>query len=195
MKRVIISEIIPNEQYSTKRAEYRRRIIDLKKHRSMNLGPILRLVFENHDTVLFQIQEMLLVEGITDPLKVQEEIDTYNALLPGKNELKATLFIEITSEEKIRETLDRLKGLDRTPSIHLVSPSGRVSAIFERDRSDEHKMSSVHYIHFPLGDLADSFFGNPSEKAKIFLLADHPAYSAMTQLTESVISSLRSDLD
>ena len=71
MKKVSATEILPNNIYSEQRAEARKRIISIKKDRSINLGPLLRIVFENHDTVLFQIQEMLLVEGISDPQKVQ----------------------------------------------------------------------------------------------------------------------------
>ena len=195
MKKVSATEILPNNIYSEQRAEARKRIISIKKDRSINLGPLLRIVFENHDTVLFQIQEMLLVEGISDPQKVQEEIDTYNELLPAKNELSAVLFIEITSEDKVRETLDRLRGIDRQPSIHLVFPSGKISAIFESDRSEDSKMSSVHYIRFPLGNTGASLLKNMKEDEKAFLLADHPAYSAMVQLPLPLLSSLRSDLD
>jgi len=195
MKKVSSEEILPNDLYSLKRAELRKNIISIKKDRSINLGPLLRIVFENHATVLFQIQEMLLVEGIIHPSKIQEEIDTYNELLPNPEELSAVLFIEITSEDKVRETLDRLIGLDRQPSVHLVFPSARISAIFESDRSDDSKMSSVHYIRFPLGNQGASLLKNLREDEKVFLLADHPAYSAMIQLPQPLISSLRSDLD
>jgi hypothetical protein len=195
MKKVSPTEILSNDLYSLQRTEYRKRIISIKKDRSINLGPLLRIVFENHDTVLFQIQEMLLVEGISQANKIQEEIDTYNELLPGSDELSAVLFIEITSEDKVRETLDKLRGFDRQPSVHLVFPSTRVSAIFESDRSDDSKMSSVHYIRFPLGKLGASALKNLKEDEKVFLLADHPAYSAMVQLPPALISSLRSDLD
>ena len=195
MKKVSATEILSNDLYGAQRSEYRKNIIAIKKNRSINLGPLLRIVFENHDTVLFQIQEMLLVEGISDPKKIQEEIDTYNELLPASQELSAVLFIEITSEDKVRETLDKLRGLDRHPSIHLVFPSGRISAIFESDRSDDSKMSSVHYIRFPLGNEGASLLKNLREDEKAFLLVDHPAYSSMVQLPPSLISSLRSDLD
>jgi hypothetical protein len=195
MKKVSPAEITPNDLYSQKRAEYRKSIISIKKDRSINLGPLLRIVFENHATVLFQIQEMLLVEGISDPKKIQEEVDTYNELIPGPCELSAVLFIEITSEDKIQETLERLRGLDRQPSVHLLFPSGKISAIFESDRSDDSKMSSVHYIRFPLGNQGASLLKNLSEGEKVFLLSDHPAYSAMVQLPTPLILSLRSDLD
>ena len=47
---------------------------------------MVTLVFENRRTLLFQIQEMIRVERIFEPSKIQEELDVYNALLPGTGE-------------------------------------------------------------------------------------------------------------
>src|ERR1700675_1281241 len=90
----------------------RRRVTALKRDRRVAVGPYLSFVFENRDTLLFQIQEMCRVERITDDARVQDEIDVYNALLPGLGELSATLFIEITDKDQIQAVLDRFIGID-----------------------------------------------------------------------------------
>src|SRR5215831_19913026 len=82
-------------EYEKVREERRRKVMDAKRARRVAVGRYLSFVFENRETVLFQIQEMCRAERITAEDKVQEEIDVYNALLPGASELSATMFIEI----------------------------------------------------------------------------------------------------
>ncbi len=93
----------------------------------MPLGPLMTLVFENRDTVRFQIQEMLRVERIVQPDKVQHEIDTYNALLPGPGEVAATLFIEITDPARVQSVLDGFVGLDEPGRLQMTIGPLRVS--------------------------------------------------------------------
>ena len=95
MEKVALSEIRDIAQYERVREAERARIIERKRPRRVGLGENLTLLFENHDTVLFQVQEMMRTERIVDEAKIQDEIDTYNALIPGPGELSATLFIEI----------------------------------------------------------------------------------------------------
>jgi hypothetical protein len=82
-------------EYEKVREEMRRRVIALKCARRVAVGPYVSFVFENRDTLLFQIQEMCRVERITDDAKIQAEIDVYGALLPRPGELSATLMIEM----------------------------------------------------------------------------------------------------
>ena len=105
------SDVLNFFEYEKVRAEMRARIIELKRIRRVMVGRHLSFVFENRDTVLFQIQEMCRVERITDGAKIQDEIDVYNALLPAPNELSASLFIEITEKEEIQPVLDRFMGI------------------------------------------------------------------------------------
>jgi hypothetical protein len=82
------------------REDRRRRVIALKERRRVEVGPYLSFVFENRETLLFQIQEMCRAERIIDDARIQEEIDVYSALLPGPGELSATLFIEIADKDQ-----------------------------------------------------------------------------------------------
>src|SRR5689334_3114647 len=102
MEPITISEIKNIAEYERVRSEFRARIIEIKKHRRVAVGPMVTFVFENRDTVLSQIQEMMRAERIVHDDKIRHEIDVYNQLLPGPNELSATMFIEITQNDQIK---------------------------------------------------------------------------------------------
>ena len=105
MRKVAIDDIVGLAGYEKIRQDFRRRIIELKQKRRISLGDRVSLVFENRDTVIFQIQEMLRVERISDLDKIRHEIATYNQLIPDSRELSATLFLEIEDQTDLREEL------------------------------------------------------------------------------------------
>ena len=107
MKKVTLDEIMGLERYEQARAECRQRIIALKKQRRVSVGDQVTFVFENHDTMWFQIHEMLRAEHISDLDRVREELEVYNALIPEPGELSATMLIEITEESEIRKRRTR----------------------------------------------------------------------------------------
>src|SRR5215471_3237495 len=96
--------------YEPIRADLRRRVVELKHPRRIAVGPHVTLVFENRATMIFQIEEMLRAEQITDEGKIADEIAVYNSLLPDAGQLSATLFVEITEQKNIRPMLHRLVG-------------------------------------------------------------------------------------
>src|ERR1043166_2461547 len=112
MNKVSLDDIIGLSAYEKVREQFRREIIDLKQKRRVSVGPRVSLVFENRETVLFQIQEMVRAERITDLDKIREEIDVYNALIPGADELSATMFLEIEDQTHLREELLKFLGID-----------------------------------------------------------------------------------
>src|SRR5204863_5466118 len=118
VRNVGASEVKDLTAYEKVRAAERARNLEATKHRRVSVGENLSFLFENRDTVLFQIQEMVRTERIVDAARIQEEIDAYNALVPAPGELSATLFIEIPelarmSNEEVRRTINRFQGLDR----------------------------------------------------------------------------------
>ncbi len=143
-----LDDVIPYADYERQREEFRSRIIALKQRRRISIGPLITLVFENRDTLRFQIQEMIRVERIFDPAKVQEELDVYNALLPSQDELSATLLIEITDEAKMKEWLDQFMGLDHGEKVAIVAGNERAFGEFEGGHSHETKISAVHFVRF-----------------------------------------------
>ena len=181
-------------QYEKVRERMRSEVIALKAHRRVALGPNLTLLFENRETVLFQVQEMVRTERIVDEAKIQDELDAYDPLLPGGGELSATLFIEIPelvhmSQAQVRDTVNRFQGLDRG-AVALVVDGERAPARFESGGSKEEKMAAVHYLRFavPEGrrDLA---------RRDVRLVVDHPSGRAETALPEAVRAELARDLE
>jgi hypothetical protein len=148
MQGMTLDDVIPYADYERQREEFRARIIALKQRRRISVGPLLTLVFENRDTLRFQIQEMIRVERIFDPAKVQDELDVYNALLPSREELSATLLIEITDEAGMKEWLDRFMGLDRGETVAIVAGGERAFGVFEGGHSHDTKISAVHFVRF-----------------------------------------------
>jgi hypothetical protein len=148
VKAIVSEDVMPLEEYEKQRDVFRARIIALKERRRISIGPWITMVFENRETVQFQIQEMIRVERIVDPAKVQEELDVYNALLPATSELSATLLIEITEDAMIKERLDQFMGLDHGEKVAIVADGEEAFGEFEGGRSHETKISAVHFVRF-----------------------------------------------
>ena len=180
-------------EYEKVREDRRRRVIDLKRRRRVAVGPYLSFVFENRETLLFQIQEMCRVERITDDVKVQEEIDVYGALLPRPGELSATLFIEIADKDLIKPVLDRFMGIDTGRHVWFEIAGGpRVPGIFEAGHSDEEKgkLAAVHFVRFTFTPEAIRAF----RTSAVDLVTDHPATRARARLSEETKAELLTDL-
>ena len=191
MKPIAPEDVLNLHEYELARPEFRERVIDRKKRRRVALGPIMTLVFENRDTVLFQIQEMLRIERIVRPDKIQEELDVYNELLPAEGEVAATLFIEVTEPEKVQPTLDRFVGLDEPGKLALRVGRYVFPARFAPGQSREDRISAVHYVRFPLGEEGRQALAR-NEKAE--LTVEHGGYEAATVLSPETVEELRGDL-
>jgi len=187
-----LKDVKPLPEYEAVRKPFRERIIALKKRRRIPLGDRITLVFENRDTILFQIQEMMRVEHIYDPAKIQDELDTYNPLIAGPDELSATLFIEITEPERIKETLDQLRGIDSGHCLFFEIGAGRIDGRFEEGHSNEEKLSAVHYVRFRFTPEQRAAFRN--DQIPGALVVDHPHYRARTLLEKEVRRELAGDL-
>src|SRR5690348_5841066 len=98
MTKLTLKDILGPSAYERVRDERRRRVIELKRRRRVHVGPNVSLVFENRDTMTSQIEEMCRAEKLTEPAKIQEELDVYNAVLPDEGQLAATLFVEVSTE-------------------------------------------------------------------------------------------------
>lgn len=192
MKKVTLDEIMGLERYEQARDECRQRIIALKKHRRVSVGDQVTFVFENHDTMWFQIQEMLRAERLGDLDRVREEIDVYNALIPDPSELSATMLIEITEENQIRKRLVGLIGIDQAVTMD-VGNGLLVHAEFEAGRSKEDKLSAVQYVRFLFSDAARRAFLDRNQPVR--LIIDHPNYRHHAVLDGPLRDSLAQDLE
>lgn len=191
MRKIEFAEVKNIYEYEKVRDQIRSRVIDLKRSRRVQVGDHLSFLFENRETVLFQIQEMCRAERIVDDDRIQEEIDVYNELIPGPGELSATMMIEIEEKERIPELLRRYMGIDS--GEHVWIQVGRAHAIpgqFEAGRSKEDKLSAVHFVRFRF--TAETIRDFRAQEG--FLVAEHPHARARVKLPEAIKASLLDDL-
>ena len=190
MKKISLDDIQGLASYEKIRDDFRREIIELKKKRRVPVGEQVTLIFENRKTVIFQIQEMLRAERITDLDKIREEVETYNSLIPEPGELSATLFLEIEDQSHLREELLKFLGIDEALFLK-ISDRPSIPARFEEGRSKEDKISAVQYVKFLIEPQLSQALAEGKEKTK--LVIDHPHYSAETTLQPETRLSLVED--
>lgn len=188
MKKVALEDIMGLGAYEQAREKARQRIIALKQKRRVAVGDKVTLVFENRDTVIFQIQEMMRAEKITDLDKIREEIEVYNELVPEPGALSATLFLEIADQERLREELLKFLGIDE--ALYFNVGAHAIHARFEEGRSKEDKISAVQYVKFPFTEGARRAF-IAGEKAE--LVIDHPNYRGRAVIDPATRQSLTED--
>jgi hypothetical protein len=191
MQPVNVDEIRTLPEYEKVREEMRRRVIALKKHRRVHVGDSISMVFENRETVLWQIHEMVRTEGLSKPEAVAHECATYSELLPGDGQLSATLFIELPPGADIRRGLDELVGIDEKTA--LVIGDEVIPAEFDPGQVGEDRISSVHYVKFTLSPEQRELFRDRSVAASVRI--DHPRYRASVELVGETRRSLASDLE
>jgi hypothetical protein len=190
MNPVVRQEVLGIAEYESLRGPFRARVIDEKKHRRLSVGPHVTVVFENHDTVLLQIQEMLRTERITREAAVQHEIDTYNELIPGRAELSATLMVEIPDPVERDAFLAAAAGIEEHVSLSVDDST--VRAMFDPERVLPERASAVLYLKFRLPEAAR--LAVRDRRATLHLVIDHPAYKASSALAGDVLASLAEDL-
>ncbi|MEX0804618.1 MAG: DUF3501 family protein [Candidatus Binatia bacterium] len=189
MRKVVLDDILGLAAYEKVRQDFRQRIIELKQKRRVSVGDRVSVVFENRDTVVFQIHEMLRAERITDLDKIREEIATYNELIPEPGELNATLFLEIEDQTHLRDELLKFLGIDK--AVFLKIGTHAVPALFEAGRSKEDKISAVQYVRFRFDPQAlQAIVGGERTE----LVIDHEEYKAAVVLQPETQRSLAEDL-
>lgn len=198
MKPVARSEVLGIAEYESIREPFRTRIIAEKKARRVALGPQASCLFENRDTALMQIQEMLRTERITREAAIAHEIETYNQLVPGDHELAATVFIEVDDKAQRETFLFEAKGLDR--AFSLVVDGAICKAKHDEAREQPDRTTAVHYLKFPLVEAAEAALRDVLAKKRkpseitVEVVVEHPRYSARTTLPASLVVSLAEDL-
>ncbi len=190
MQPVKPSDILDLTAYEKIRPAYLARMIEAKRPRRVYVGEILCFIFENRDTVIFQVQEMTRAERTVSEEGIAAEVAVYNELVPRDHELSATLMIEIQSQASIRPQLDRLIGIDE--HVHLDIGGESIRAAFDDKQFEEDRVSAVQYIRFPLGpDLAAKFL---DPEVPVELRVDHPNYVGKTSIEGEARVSLMADL-
>ena len=193
MQPLTVQDLTPLDEYEQTREEVRRWTIELKRSRRITVGAYITVVFENRDTLWFQIQEMIRAEKIMDGEKVRAEVETYNQLIPAPGELSATLMIEITDKSTVKDILDRLHGLDREKTLWLRIGPHMIYGVFETGRSQEDKISAVHFVRFRVPDRAKADLRNL--QARVDMGISHPNYRAIAAIPDDMRFALLNDLE
>ncbi len=198
MKPIDRAEVMGLADYEVIRDRFRARVIQEKKARRVMLGTNASCVFENRDTVLMQIQEMLRTERITRDASIVHEIETYNELIPKEHELSATILVEIEDKEEREKFLAEAKGLER--EFALVIGGARCPGKIDPSREHPERTTAVHYVKFDLAPEGERALRDVLEKKTkpedlvVELVATHPRYSASTRLPIALVASLAEDL-
>jgi hypothetical protein len=193
MKKLTIDDIQDVRAYERGRDEFRRHIIEMKRDRRIGLGPIMTIVFENTDTMLWQVQEMARAERMATDEQIEHEIDTYNELIPDPGELSATLLLELTSEVALRDWLPRLVGIERHVVVRLADGSEVRGAPSDEDEARltrEETTAAVHFLKFRFTpEQARAFDRQP-----VRIVVDHPEYPQDVPLSNEQHIALAADL-
>ena len=186
MKRVERSEIQSVADYEKVRESIRPGLLEMKNRRRIRVGEHLTFLFENRDTVRYQVQEMMRIERITGETEIQHELDTYNELIPAPGELSASLLIEYETPAERDVHLKQLLGLDQ--HIWIEAGGHRSPAIFDDRQIGETRISSVQYVKFKLTkSQMDAWSAGAS------VVVDHSYYHFTRELTVAERAELGQD--
>jgi hypothetical protein len=180
------------ERYAKERPQFRARVMEHKKNRTVHLGEHVVLIFEDELTIRYQIQEMLRAERIFEEEGIQEELDAYAPLVPDGSNWKATMMIQYPDIDERRRMLAQLIGIEDRVWVQ-VAGHDRVFAIADEDleRETAEKTSSVHFLRF---ELNSGMVSALKQGAAIAMGIDHPAYRASADIAPAVRESLVRDL-
>ena len=182
MKPVDRSEILDYVTYGEQRDVIRAAALGAKSVRRILVGENFTFLFENHETVRYQVQEMMRVEKIVKEGDILHELSTYNELIHPKGTLGCTLLIGIDDEDERNEKLRQWMGLNE--HIYATLPDGaRATPTWDPRQVGDTRLSSVQYLSFELGDEPPTAIG-----------ISMPGLEIETELSEGQRDALRSDL-
>ena len=191
MKLLTRDDLYSLEQYAARRPAFRAQVLAHKRSRTLHIGPHMTLIFEDRLTVQYQIQEMLRIERIFEAAGIDDELASYNPLIPDGSNLKGTLLIEYTDASVRARELARLRGIEN----HLfldVAGAGRCNAIADEDldRSNDSKTSAVHFVRF---ELSASMIAGWRAGSLVTLGVDDERYGHVAILTTATRNALAQD--
>jgi hypothetical protein len=194
VRKLTVDDIVDHRAYERERDDFRAGIIAMKKRRRIALGEFVTIVFENTDTMRFQVQEMARAERMLTDDAIAGEVATYNELIPDDGELSGTLFIELTDDASLREWLPKLRDIEFAVRFDLGLSGPDASRVVGIPRDEERLTrdditSTVHYLHFPFdADQRELLASGPAR-----LVVDHPDYQVEVELTDEQRAELAGD--
>jgi hypothetical protein len=195
-RKLVLDDIADFRAYERERNEFRKRVIELKQRRRIGIGPHITIVFENRDTVRFQIQEMARIERLYSDEQIETELTVYNPLIPEPGHLAATVFLELTTDAQLKEWLPKLVGLERSLRLVIGEGAEAESLAFVPDGAHDEQLTrsditaSVHYVHIALDREQIERFASGHTAVAV----DHPEYRYSVLLGRATIDELLTDL-
>jgi hypothetical protein len=190
-RRITREDIISDAAFAPQRRERRAALLPIKRLRRIALGPFCTFYFETFETMLFQVQEMLLTEKGGEA-QIADELAAYNPLIPQGRELVATVMLEIDDPARRDAALRALGGVDE--HFFLEVGTRRIAGVPEGDverTRDDGKTSSVHFLRFPFTDEDVAGFRQP--EARVMIGCDHPNYGHLAVVSEASRAELARD--
>ena len=187
-------DLLSLEQYSSVRKEFRAKVIEHKRTRSVAIGPNATWTFEDRLTMQYQVQEMLRAERIFEEAGILEELASYNPLIPDGRNWKATMMLEYPDADERRVRLHALIGIEDRVWVRIAGDAP-VYAVADEDmnRENEEKTSSVHFLRF---ELAPAMIAALKAGAELAIGVDHPSYDArIDPVSADTRAALTADLD
>jgi hypothetical protein len=185
---VELSDLKNIAEYELERPEWRPRVLALKERRRIEVGEHVTFLFENRETVRYQIQEMMRIERMVRTEDIAHEVATYNELIPKTGELSATMLIAYPSEEERDVMLRKLLGMENHVWVE-VAGAARSAARFDTRQIATDRISSVQYVKFPLTGEQVRRWKNGAK-----FVVDHPSYRAERALSQVELDELAGDL-
>jgi hypothetical protein len=186
--------VLDRQAYAAVRPGLRSQLIPLRATRRVRVGDMVALEFEDATTLQYQVQEMLIVESVTDPVEVAHEIEAYERLLPTSHSLVATFFVECDDINTAKEELLRLTGIQHAVALHIgdLPPVPGVEVVGLDEDGPSVLTQAVHFLRFTFDDAARDAFRDPAVPVRVVI--EHPEYRATGPLTEAARVALISDL-
>lgn len=190
-RRITRQDLIPDTEFARLRRERRAELLPIKRLRRVALGPFCTVYFESFETMLFQIQEMLLIEKGGEA-QVADELAAYNPLVPQGAELVATVMFEIDDPVRRAAVLARLGGVEDRFFVQVGTDkvAGAPEGDVERTREDG-KTSSVHFLRFRFEPAQITLFRDPA--TSIMIGCDHEDYAHLAGLSPATRAELSRD--
>ena len=181
------------EAYAKLRPEFRARVMEHKKHRRLQLGEHVALLFEDRLTMQYQVQEMLRAERIFEAPEIRAELDVYNPLIPDGSNWKATMMIEYPDASERHDMLRQLVGIEDQVWVQ-IGDAAKVFAIADEDmeRTTAEKTSAVHFLRF---ELPPDLVADLKNGAVLCAGLDHTIESSAVEMPSAMHESLIADLD
>jgi hypothetical protein len=193
MTKLTQDKLMTLEAYAKARDAIRADVMAHKKNRNIALGDHVTLIFEDEQTIRYQVQEMLRAEKVFEEAGIQDELDAYNPLIPDGSNWKATMMIEYEDVKERSSMLAKLIGIEDSVWVQ-VAGFERVHAIADEDldRATDQKTSAVHFMRF---ELTKQMIAALKQGAGLSMGVDHPAYqAAIDPVPQAVYTSLMRDL-